>query len=54
MSAYDERPWLALYGDQPPDYPIKFDNALEMFRAGEARDPSAVALKYFDGTVTWQ
>jgi long-chain acyl-CoA synthetase len=54
MSAYDERPWLALYGDQPADYQIEFDNALEMFRAGVARDPSAVALQYFDGSITRQ
>ncbi|MFL6026756.1 MAG: AMP-binding protein, partial [Friedmanniella sp.] len=52
MSAYDERPWLALYGDQPADYTLEFDDALAMFRAGVARDPSAVALRYFDGTIT--
>src|SRR3954463_12978620 len=54
MSVYDERPWLALYGDQPADYSIAFGNALEMFRAGVARDPSAVALTYFDGSITRQ
>src|SRR3954447_7277921 len=54
MSAYDERPWLALYGDQPADYQVEFDNALDMFRAGDARDPSAVALQYFDGSITRQ
>ena len=54
MSSYDERPWLALYGDQPADYEVEFDNALDMFRAGVARDPSAVALQYFDGSITRQ
>src|SRR3954449_10493419 len=54
MSVYDERPWLALYGDQPADYSIEFGNSLEMFRAGVARDPSAVALTYFDGSITRQ
>src|SRR4051794_41254433 len=54
MSVYDERPWLALYGDQPADYSIEFGNALEMFRAGVAREPSAVALAYFDGSITPQ
>ncbi|TQN43762.1 long-chain acyl-CoA synthetase [Blastococcus colisei] len=54
MSAYDERPWLALYGDQPADYDIEFDDALSMFRAGVAKDPSAVALRYFDGVLTRQ
>src|SRR3954466_8304946 len=54
MSVYDERPWLALYGDQPADYPLELGNAHEMFRAGVARDPSAVALTYFDGSITRQ
>jgi long-chain acyl-CoA synthetase len=54
MSAYDERPWLALYGDQPADYEIEFEDALSMFRAGVARDPSAVALRYFDGVISRQ
>ena len=43
MRDYDERPWLALYGDQPADYEIEFDDALSMFRAGLARDPSGDA-----------
>jgi long-chain acyl-CoA synthetase len=54
MSVYDERPWLALYGNQQPDYEIEFGNALDMFRAGVAKDPSAVALTYFDGSLTRQ
>ena len=52
MSAYDERPWLALYGDQPADYDIEFGDALSMFRAGLARDPSGDALRYFDGVIS--
>ncbi|PWW24045.1 long-chain acyl-CoA synthetase [Geodermatophilus normandii] len=51
MSVYDDRPWLALYGDQPADYDIEFDDALSMFRAGVERDPDGDALRYFDGTV---
>ena len=54
MTAYDDRPWLALYGDQPADPEVEFDNALEMFRAGVGKDPSAAALKYFDGVVSRQ
>jgi long-chain acyl-CoA synthetase len=54
MSAYDDRPWLARYNGQPADYTLEHDNALDMFRAGVARDPSAVALRYFDGTVSRQ
>jgi long-chain acyl-CoA synthetase len=52
VTTYDDRPWLALYGDQPPDYEIEFANALDMFRAGLERDPSGVALTYFDGTLS--
>jgi long-chain acyl-CoA synthetase len=54
MSVYDERPWLGLYGDQPPDKEPQYGNALEMFRAGVAADPSGAAIKYFDGVVTRQ
>ncbi|MGY1708950.1 AMP-binding protein [Geodermatophilus sp. SYSU D00758] len=52
MSSYDDRPWLALYGDQPADYEIEFGDALEMFRAGLARDPDGDALRYFDGRIS--
>ncbi len=52
MSVYDERPWLALYGDQPTDYRLEHDNALQMFRAGLAAEPDGAALTYFDGAVT--
>ncbi len=52
MSIYDERPWLALYGDQPADYEIEHRNALEMFEAGLAAHPDQPALAYFDGSVT--
>jgi len=54
MSVYDERPWLGLYGDQPADKEPEYGNALEMFRAGVAADPSGAAIKYFDGVVTRQ
>ena len=54
MSVYDDRPWLALYGDQPADKQPEFDNALEMYRAGLAADPDGVAVRYFDGVLTRQ
>jgi long-chain acyl-CoA synthetase len=54
VSTYDDRPWLARYGDQPADYDIEFDDALSMFRAGLARDPSGDALRYFDGVLSRQ
>ena len=52
MSAYDERPWLARYGDEPAELEIEFDDALAMFRAGVAKDPDGVAVTYFDGSLT--
>ncbi len=52
MSVYDDRPWLARYGDAPADLDIEFDDALAMFRAGVAADPDGVALRYFDGSLT--
>jgi long-chain acyl-CoA synthetase len=52
VSAYDERPWLARYGDAPADLEIEFDDALAMFRAGVAKDPDGIALTYFDGSIT--
>ncbi|RFU20255.1 AMP-binding protein [Geodermatophilus marinus] len=52
MTGYDDRPWLALYGDQPADYDVEFGDALAMFRAGLARDPGGDALRYFDGRTT--
>jgi long-chain acyl-CoA synthetase len=54
MSAYDDRPWVSLYGDQSADYEFEFDNALDMFRAGVAKDPTAIALQYFDGSISRQ
>lgn len=52
MGAYDERVWLSLYNGQPADYQLECDNALDMFRAGVARDPAGLALRYFDGEIT--
>ena len=54
MSAYDDRPWLALYGDSPPDLEVEFPDALSMFDAGLARDPGGAALVYFDGVLSRQ
>ena len=52
MTVYDDRPWLSLYSGHPADYELDHANALEMFRAGVQRDPTGVALQYFDGTLT--
>ncbi len=52
MSVYDDRPWLGLYGDQPTEMKPEFSNALAMFKAGLAADPSGAAVRYFDGVLT--
>jgi long-chain acyl-CoA synthetase len=55
MPTYTDRPWLVLYEEgQPADYEIEFADALEMFRAGLARDPGGEALRYFDGSISRQ
>ncbi|MCY7396792.1 MAG: AMP-binding protein [Nocardioides sp.] len=54
MSVYDERPWLGQYGDMPSDLAPEHVNALDMFRAGLAADPTGVAVQYFDGSLTRQ
>ena len=52
LGTYDDRPWLALYGDQPADYALEHDNALALYKAGLAADPDGVAIRYFDGALT--
>jgi long-chain acyl-CoA synthetase len=55
MSVYDERPWLARYGDgQPADITPEFTDALTMFRATAERVPDADAIRYFDGRITYR
>ena len=52
MTVYDDRPWLGLYGDMPAEMEPEHANALEMFTAGLAADPSGPAVRYFDGVLT--
>lgn len=54
MSGYDARPWLALYDGHPADYVLEHDDALAMFRAGLAADPTGDALRYVDGSLRRQ
>ncbi|NUP03036.1 MAG: long-chain fatty acid--CoA ligase [Nonomuraea sp.] len=55
MSGYDDKPWLARYpAGQPAELTPDFDDALAMFRATVLRDPDAVAIRYFDGRVTYR
>ena len=52
MSVYDDRPWLDLYGGQPSNLQPEHVNALAMFQAGLAADPSGAAVIDFDGVLT--
>ncbi|GAB3664264.1 hypothetical protein GCM10027596_28520 [Nocardioides korecus] len=52
MGVYDDRPWLARYGDMPHDLAPEHPDALAMFRAGVAADPDGAAVLYFDGVLT--
>jgi long-chain acyl-CoA synthetase len=54
MSVYEERPWLALYGEgQPADTTPEHTTMLEVFEASLAAAPDAVAIRYFDGVLTF-
>ncbi|GAA2149075.1 hypothetical protein GCM10009844_28320 [Nocardioides koreensis] len=54
MTTYTERPWLALYRDGTrADITPAFDTMLELFRASVSRAPDAVAIRYFDGSLTF-
>ncbi|MFF0816053.1 class I adenylate-forming enzyme family protein [Rhodococcus sp. NPDC003318] len=53
MSAYDDRPWLAHYGDRPANLRVEFGTAMDMFDAAVAAVPDGPAVHYFDTTTTW-
>ncbi len=53
MSWYDERPWLRRYAaGVSAELSADHMDALAMFRAAVQRSPDAVAIRYFDGTLT--
>ena len=53
MSAYDDRPRLAHYGDRPAHLRVEFGTAMDMFDAAVTADPDGPAVHYFDRTTTW-
>ena len=54
MTTYTERPWLSLYSEgRPTDITPDFSSMLDLFEATLARSPDAVAISYFDGTLTF-
>lgn len=54
MTTYNERPWLGLYSeDRAADITPEYDTMLDLFEATLARTPDAVAIRYFDGALTF-
>lgn len=54
MTTYAERPWLKLYADGIPKGIVpEYSSMLDLFRASALRSPSALAIKYFDGVLTF-
>ena len=54
MSVYTDRPWLALYPEgRPADITPEHATVLEVFEASLAAAPDAVAIRYFDGVLTF-
>ncbi|WP_433872215.1 class I adenylate-forming enzyme family protein [Saccharopolyspora sp. CA-218241] len=54
-SAYDERPWLALYEQGVPhEIEPGFDSVLAMFSATVRAHPDRTAVTYFDGRLTYR
>ncbi|WP_190824079.1 class I adenylate-forming enzyme family protein [Saccharopolyspora pogona] len=54
-SAYDERPWPALYdGEVPAEIEPRFDNMLELFAAAHRENPDHVAITYSDGRISYR
>lgn len=54
MSEYSDRPWLGRYTPgRPTEVLPDFDSALTMFRSAVDAASDGVAIKYFDGAVTF-
>ena len=54
MSVYTDRPWLSLYPEgQPADITPEHATVLEVFEASLTAAPDAVAIRYFDGVLTF-
>lgn len=54
MTTYADKPWHTSYPDWlPHDIEQEQPTMLDAFKASVQRSPDAVAIKYFDGTVTF-
>ncbi len=54
MSVYTDKPWLALYSEgRPASITREHDTLLQVFQASLATHPDAVAIRYFDSSLTF-
>ncbi len=53
MGVYDEKPWLALYGDKPAEIDPEFTSGLAMFQAAVEAAGDRTAVQYFDTSLTF-
>ncbi len=54
MTTYTERPWLSLYREgTPADITPEHRTMVDLFASTLARTPDAVAIRYFDGVLTF-
>jgi long-chain acyl-CoA synthetase len=47
-------PWLNLYGSKPHTFLPLFNNCLAMFHDAVRKNPTATALRYFDGHISYE
>ncbi|MDT7798234.1 MAG: long-chain acyl-CoA synthetase, partial [Actinomycetota bacterium] len=53
MSWYDDKPWLASYGERPVE-PVEATTLPETFRRAVDQGPDRNAIAYFDGRLTYR
>ena len=53
MGIYDDKPWLARYGDLPAEIQPEFTSALAMFEAAVEKGGDRTAVQYFDASLSY-
>ena len=53
MGIYDDKPWLARYGDLPAEIEPEFTSALAMFDAAVEAAGDRTAVQYFDTSLSY-
>ena len=55
MSAYEERPWLSLYGEgRPHEIELEHESILAAFVQTAASHPDRPAIVYFDTAISFR